>query len=30
MGFPGLMTNSYIVYSRTREEALRKGIHKLL
>jgi len=30
MGFAGLMTNSYIVYSRSREEALRRGIHSLL
>jgi len=30
MGFAGLMTNSYIIYSRSREEALRQGIHKLL
>jgi 7-cyano-7-deazaguanine tRNA-ribosyltransferase len=30
MGFAGLMTNSYIIYSRRREDALREGIHKLL
>jgi len=30
MGFAGLMTNSYIIYSRSRERALREGIHKLL
>jgi 7-cyano-7-deazaguanine tRNA-ribosyltransferase len=30
MGFDGLMTNAYIIYSRRREEALREGIHKLL
>jgi len=30
MGFAGLMTNSYIIHSRRREEALREGIHKLL
>ena len=30
MGFRGLMTNSYIIYSRRREEALREGIHGLL
>jgi len=30
MGFAGLMTNSYIIHSRSREEALRKGIHRLL
>ena len=30
MGFVGLMTNSYIIYSRRKEEALRRGIHRLL
>ncbi len=30
MGFGGLMTNSYIIHSRRREEALEKGIHSLL
>ena len=30
MGFGGLMTNSYIIYSRRRDYALEKGIHKLL
>ncbi|MDA4126330.1 MAG: tRNA guanosine(15) transglycosylase TgtA [Thaumarchaeota archaeon] len=30
MGFGGLMTNSYIIHSRRKEEALREGIHKLL
>jgi 7-cyano-7-deazaguanine tRNA-ribosyltransferase len=30
MGFNGLMTNSYIIHSRIKEEALREGIHKLL
>ncbi|HEV2226885.1 MAG TPA: tRNA guanosine(15) transglycosylase TgtA [Nitrososphaerales archaeon] len=30
MGFGGLMTNSYILHSRRKEEALRDGIHKLL
>jgi len=30
MGFGGLMTNSYIIHSRSKEEALREGIHKLL
>ena len=30
MGFRGLMTNSYIIHSRRREEALRQGIHRLL
>ena len=30
MGFPGLMTNSYIVHSRRRQEALEEGIHRLL
>ena len=30
MGFDGLMTNSYIVHSRRREEALEEGIHRLL
>ena len=30
MGFKGLMTNSYIIHSRRRQEALDKGIHKLL
>ena len=30
MGFTGLMTNAYIIYSRSREEALREGVHKLL
>jgi 7-cyano-7-deazaguanine tRNA-ribosyltransferase len=30
MGFRGLMTNSYIIHSRRREEALKEGIHKLL
>jgi len=30
MGFRGLMTNSYIIHSRRREEALKKGIHSML
>ncbi|HEV2139270.1 MAG TPA: tRNA guanosine(15) transglycosylase TgtA [Nitrososphaerales archaeon] len=30
MGFAGLMTNSYILHSRRKEEALQDGIHKLL
>ncbi|HXW37130.1 MAG TPA: tRNA guanosine(15) transglycosylase TgtA [Nitrososphaerales archaeon] len=30
MGFRGLMTNSLILYQRRREEALEKGLHKLL
>lgn len=30
MGFGGLMTNSYIIHSRRKEEALTKGIHGLL
>ncbi len=30
MGFGGLMTNSYIIYSRRREEALKEGVHRLL
>ncbi len=30
MGFGGLMTNSYIIHSRKKEEALAKGIHRLL
>lgn len=30
MGYGGLMTNSYIIHSRRKEEALREGIHKLL
>ena len=30
MGFGGLMTNSYIIHSRSKEEALRNGIHELL
>lgn len=30
MGFRGLMTNSYIIGGRRREEALRRGIHDLL
>ena len=30
MGFGGLMTNSYIIYSRRRQEALEQGIHRLL
>ena len=30
MGYGGLMTNSYIIYSRRRQEALEKGIHSLL
>jgi len=30
MGFVGLMTNSYIIHSRRKKEALVKGIHKLL
>ena len=30
MGFSGLMTNSYILYSRRRQEALDQGLHKLL
>ncbi|MBI3841001.1 MAG: tRNA guanosine(15) transglycosylase TgtA [Thaumarchaeota archaeon] len=29
MGFRGLMTNSYIIHSRRREEAVKKGIHEL-
>ena len=30
MGFGGLMTNSYIIYSRLRQEALDRRVHKLL
>jgi len=30
MGFAGLMTNSYIIYSRNKKEAIRQGIHKLV
>ena len=30
MGFGGLMTNSYIIYSRRKDEALLEGIHKML
>jgi len=30
MGFHGLMTNSYIIHSRRREEALQKGLHRML
>ncbi len=30
MGFGGLMTNSYVLHSRRKDEALREGIHKLL
>jgi 7-cyano-7-deazaguanine tRNA-ribosyltransferase len=30
MGFHGLMTNSYIIRSRRKEEALRSGIHEML
>jgi len=30
MGFKGLMTNSYIIHSRRKDEALREGIHRLL
>ena len=30
MGFKGLMTNSYILHSRRKEQSLREGIHKLL
>lgn len=30
MGYGGLMTNSYIIHSRRREEALSQGIHSLL
>ena len=30
MGFKGLMTNSYIIHSRRKREALEKGIHRLL
>lgn len=30
MGFRALMTNSFTVYKRRREEALEKGIHKML
>jgi 7-cyano-7-deazaguanine tRNA-ribosyltransferase len=30
MGFDGLMTNSYIIHSRRKQEALEKGIHSLL
>ena len=30
MGFGGLMTNSYILHSRRKEEALERGIHRLL
>jgi 7-cyano-7-deazaguanine tRNA-ribosyltransferase len=30
MGFGGIMTNSYILYKRRREEAMADGIHRLL
>ncbi|MDE1852648.1 MAG: tRNA guanosine(15) transglycosylase TgtA [Thaumarchaeota archaeon] len=30
MGFGGLMTNSYIIHSRRKQEALDRGIHRLL
>lgn len=30
LGFGGLMTNSYIIHSRRRQDALEQGIHKLL
>jgi 7-cyano-7-deazaguanine tRNA-ribosyltransferase len=30
MGFGALMTNSFIIYSRRREEALEKGLHSML
>ena len=30
MGFAGVMTNSYIIHSRRKDEALREGIHRLL
>ena len=30
MGFKGLMTNSYIIHSRRKQEALEQGIHRLL
>ncbi len=30
MGFDGIMTNSYILYKRRREEAIRSGVHHLL
>ena len=30
MGFHGLMTNSYIIHSRRRSEALEEGIHRML
>ncbi len=30
MGFRGLMTNSYIIRSRRRDEAVREGIHEML
>jgi len=30
MGFKGLMTNSYIIRSRRKNEALRRGIHEML
>lgn len=30
MGFSGLMTNSYIIHSRRKAEALEQGIHKML
>jgi 7-cyano-7-deazaguanine tRNA-ribosyltransferase len=30
MGFKGLMTNSYIIRSRRKEEALKRGIHEML
>lgn len=30
MGFEALMTNSYILYKRRREEALEKGLHRLI
>ncbi|MBI3859161.1 MAG: tRNA guanosine(15) transglycosylase TgtA [Thaumarchaeota archaeon] len=30
MGFEGVMTNSYIMYSRRREEAAKMGVHRLV
>jgi 7-cyano-7-deazaguanine tRNA-ribosyltransferase len=30
LGFGALMTNSYIIYSRRRDEAVREGIHRML
>ncbi len=30
MGFKGIMTNSYIIYSRVKEEALENGVHRLV